>query len=346
MIRYVQGDILDADVEALVNTVNTVGVMGRGIALQFKRAYPKNFKAYEAACKRGDVQVGQMFVFDRGELTNPRYIINFPTKKHWRAKSRIEDIQSGLEALVGEIEALEIKSIAIPPLGAGLGGLSWVQVRPLIESALAELPDVDVSVYEPVGAPAPKPVSTPRPKMTPSRAALVALMSRYLRALLDPTINLLEVHKLMYFLQEAGQPLRLKYNEGWYGPFAENLRHVLLDVEGHLITGYTGDGDSPGIVLELLPGAIDEAKEFLSSNAETHERFDRVAQLVDGFETPLGMELLATVHWVAKRDDLTGRDEIANAVWAWGDKKRKFTREQIDIALDRLDELDWVASAN
>lgn len=182
--------------------------------------------------------------------------------------------------------------------------------------------------------------------MTPSRAALVALMSRYLRALLDPTINLLEVHKLMYFLQEAGQPLRLKYNEGWYGPFAENLRHVLLDVEGHLITGYTGDGDSPGIVLELLPGAIDEAKEFLSSNAETHERFDRVAQLVDGFETPLGMELLATVHWVAKRDDLTGRDEIANAVWAWGDKKRKFTREQIDIALDRLDELDWVASAN
>ena len=122
MIRYVQGDILDADIEALVNTVNTVGVMGRGIALQFKRAYPKNFKAYEAACKRGDVQVGQMFVFERGELTNPRYIINFPTKKHWRAKSRIEDIQSGLEALVDEIKALEIASIAIPPLGAGSAG--------------------------------------------------------------------------------------------------------------------------------------------------------------------------------------------------------------------------------
>src|SRR3954454_14533733 len=131
VIRYVQGDILDADAEALVNTVNTVGVMGRGIALHFKRAYPKNFKAYAAACKRGDVQVVQMFVFDRGELTNPRYIINFPTKKHWRAKSRIEDIQSGLKALVREIEALEIESIAIPPLGAGLGGLNWAQVRPL-----------------------------------------------------------------------------------------------------------------------------------------------------------------------------------------------------------------------
>jgi O-acetyl-ADP-ribose deacetylase (regulator of RNase III) len=345
VIRYVQGDILDADTEALVNTVNTVGVMGRGIALQFKRAYPKNFKAYAAACKRGDVELGRMFVFDTGELTNPRYIINFPTKKHWRAKSRIDDIRSGLEALVDEIKTREIKSIAIPSLGAGLGGLNWGDVRPLIERAMGELPDVDVAVYEPLGAPVPKPVSTPRPNMTPGRAALVALMSRYLRALLDPTINLLEVHKLMYFLQEAGQPLDLNYSKGWYGPYAENLRHVLLHVEGHLITGYTGEGDSPDIVLDLVPGAADEAEAFLSSNLPVLERFDRVAQLVDGFETPYGMELLATVHWVAKRDELTDRrDEIADAVWAWGDEKRKFTRKQMDLALDRLEELEWLGT--
>lgn len=345
MIRYVQGDILDADAEALVNTVNSVGVMGRGIALQFKRAYPANFKAYAAACKRGEVQPGRMFVFDTGELTNPRYIVNFPTKVHWRGKSRIEHIESGLEALIEEIKTREIKSIAIPPLGSGLGGLNWTAVRPLIERAMAEVPGVDVAVYEPVGAPAPKPVSTARPRMTAGRAALVALMSRYLRGLLDPTINLLEVHKLMYFLQEAGEDLRLRYAAGFYGPYAENLRHVLLDVEGHLISGYTGEGDSPDTVLDLVPGAAQEAEEFLRSQAETQQRFDRVAQLVDGFETPYGLELLATVHWVATRADLTDADEIANAVWAWGDKKRKFAREQIDLALERLDELDWVASA-
>jgi uncharacterized protein YwgA len=168
------------------------------------------------------------------------------------------------------------------------------------------------------------------------------LMARYLRGLLDPTINLLEVHKLMYFLQEAGEPLSLRYAAGHYGPYAENLRHVLLEVEGHLITGYTGEGDSPDTVLDLVPGAADEAETFLSSKTATQKRFDRVAHLVEGFETPYGLELLATVHWVATREALTERDDIARAVFAWSDKKRKFSREQIDLALDRLEELDWL----
>ena len=154
MIRYARGDILEADAEGLVNPVNCVGVMGRGLALQFKRAYPANFKAYAAACERSEIQPGHMFVFDAGELTNPRYIVNFPTKVHWRDKSRIEHIEVGLEALVAETTAREIRSIAIPPLGSGLGGLDWGEVRPLIERAVAELPQVDVVVYEPIGHPA------------------------------------------------------------------------------------------------------------------------------------------------------------------------------------------------
>lgn len=153
MIRYVQGDILEAQAEALVNTVNCVGVMGRGIALQFKRAFPSNYKVYAAACKRGEVQPGRMLVFETGELTGPRYIINFPTKVHWRGKSRIEHIESGLEALVAEIQARDIRSIAIPPLGSGLGGLDWTEVHPLIDRAMSEVPDVEVEVYEPVGVP-------------------------------------------------------------------------------------------------------------------------------------------------------------------------------------------------
>src|SRR5690606_12589675 len=138
------GDILAADAEAIVNTVNCVGIMGRGIALQFKNAFPKNFKAYEAACARGEVQPGKMFVFETRTLTNPKFIINFPTKRHWRGKSRIEDIDSGLKALAEEIRTRGIRSIAIPPLGSGLGGLNWADVRPRICEALRGFDDLQV----------------------------------------------------------------------------------------------------------------------------------------------------------------------------------------------------------
>lgn len=149
MIRTATGDLLKADVEALVNPVNTVGVMGRGLALQFKRAFPDNFRAYAAACKAGEVAPGKMFIFETGRPTNPKFIVNFPTKRHWRNKSRLEDIEAGLGALVSHLTRLEIRSIAIPPLGCGLGGLPWSQVRPLIHEAFAKLAEVDVRIYEP-----------------------------------------------------------------------------------------------------------------------------------------------------------------------------------------------------
>jgi O-acetyl-ADP-ribose deacetylase (regulator of RNase III) len=343
VIRYVEGDIIEAQAEALVNTVNCVGVMGRGIALQFKEAFPENFKAYAAACKREDVRPGRMFVFEQAEHSQPRYIINFPTKVHWRGKSRIEYIESGLEALAAEIRKRDIRSIAIPPLGAGLGGLAWTEVRPLIDRAMAEVPDVDVDVYEPVGVPATARarVAPRERKLTPGRAALVGLMNRYLSALMDPTITLLEVHKLMYFLQAAGEPLRLRYAKAWYGPYAENLRHVLRDVEGHLIRGYASEGDAPDIELSLVPGAARDAERYLRSSAYTQERFERVAQLVEGYETPFGLELLATVHWVTTEEQAEGIPQVAEAVGQWGHRKRQFTQSQIEEAVDRLQTQDW-----
>jgi len=294
MIRYATGDILKADVEALVNTVNCVGIMGRGIALQFKNAFPENFKAYAAACSRDDVQPGRMFVFETGTMTNPKYIINFPTKRHWRGKSRMEDIESGLRALVAEIRRRGIQSIAIPPLGSGLGGLRWPDVRARIEAALTDLEGVDVVVYEPSGAPDVATMARVRdvPKMTAGRAALVVLMDRYLNGLLDPFVTLLEVHKLMYFMQEAGQPLRLQYAKAPYGPYAENLRHVLRAVEGHLVSGYADGGDAPDKQLELVPGSVAEAQAFLRNDEETIARFERVAHLVDGFEHRSGWSCL------------------------------------------------------
>ena len=350
MIEFTTGDILTADAEALVNTVNCVGVMGRGIALQFKNRFPANYKAYEAACEREEVQPGEMFVFETGTLTNPKFIINFPTKRHWRGESRMEDINSGLKALVGEIRNRGIHSIAIPPLGSGLGGLDWGAVRPLIESALRGTNNVRIVVFEPNSAP----VSTKSrevPNMTAGRALLVALIHRYLGGLMDPFVTLLEVHKLMYFMQEAGEPLRLQYAQAPYGPYAENLRHALRAVEGHLVSGYADGGDAPDKQIELVPGAVADAEAFLADKRETVERFDRVAGLVDGFETPFGLELLATVHWVTKAGKLTSADDVVRAVYSWGDsqgwneRKKRFSPRQIGIAFAALRQKGWLAAA-
>ncbi|MFG1222162.1 type II toxin-antitoxin system antitoxin DNA ADP-ribosyl glycohydrolase DarG [Xanthobacter wiegelii] len=343
MIEFRTGDILTVDAEAIVNTVNCVGIMGRGIALQFKNDFPENFRAYEAACAREEVQPGRMFVFETRTLTNPKFIINFPTKRHWRGKSRMEDIDSGLKALVEEVRTRGIRSIAIPPLGSGLGGLNWADVRPRIVEALRGLNHCEVIVFEPNSAPA-ETKSRDIPKMTPGRAALVVLMNRYLGGLMDPFVTLLEVHKLLYFMQEAGEPLRLQYAKAPYGPYAENLRHVLRAVEGHLISGYQDGGDAPDKQLELVPGAVTDAEAFLAEDSAARERFDRVGKLVEGFETPFGLELLATVHWVASRERASGVEDVAAKVYAWNERKRRFSQRQIGIAFENLHSKGWLAS--
>lgn len=347
MINYTTGDILNADAEALVNTVNCVGVMGRGIALQFKNTFPKNFEAYTAACKRDEVQPGRMFMYETGFLTNPKYIVNFPTKRHWRGKSRIEDIEAGLRALVGEIRVRGICSIAIPPLGSGLGGLEWQDVRTRIEVAMGHLDDVRVIVFEPNGKPDNGKAFKPKtvPKMTAGRAALVVLMNRYLSGLLDPFVSLLEVHKLLYFMQEAGQPLRLRFKKATYGPYAENLRHVLHDIEGYMVSGYRGE-DSPHTQLELVPGAVDDAKAFLRDDSTTRQHFARVADLVDGFESPFGLELLATAHWVITREHPASVDDVITRTYAWGERKREFTPRQIRLAAGTLRDCGWLGDGH
>ena len=343
MIEYKTGDLLNEDTEAIVNTVNCVGVMGRGIALQFKQAFPENFKAYAAACKRQEVKPGRMFVFNLNRLTNPRYIINFPTKRHWRGKSRLEDIETGLQDLLRVMKEKDIHSIALPPLGAGLGELNWKEAKTRIESALDSLKNIRVIVFEPKSRPGKERGLCNRkvPKMTPGRAALVELMDRYLKGLLDPFITLLELHKLMYFMQEAGEPLRLKYTKGFYGPYAENLRHVLIDIEGHMIFGYADGGDAPEKPLQIVPGAVKEASEVLDAYPETRGRFLRVIDLVEGFESPFGLELLATVHWVMKYESLETEDVIKHT-YAWNEHKRRFTSRQIKLAVDVLTCKGWV----
>jgi len=344
MIEYKMGNILAEDVEAVVNTVNCVGIMGRGIALQFKNTFPDNFKAYAAACKRKEVQPGRMFIYETGRLTNPLYIVNFPTKRHWKGKSRMEDIDAGLAALAEEIRARNIRSIAIPPLGSGLGGLDWSKVRPRIEAALRGIDGLRAVIFEPSEVLADERAnsSSDAPKMTSGRAALVGLMHRYLSGLLDPFISLLEVHKLMYFLQAAEEPLRLTYTKGRYGPYAENLRHVLKAVEGHLVAGYADGGDAPEKQLELVPGAIEDARAFLKDKTDTVSRLNKVFELVEGFETPFGLELLSTVHWIVTHEQAETLEDIVAKTYAWSDRKRQFSRRQIALATQMLAGKGWI----
>ena len=345
MIKYVTGDLLAADSEALVNSVNCVGVMGRGVALAFKRRFPENFKAYKVACDWGALQPGRMFVFETAELM-PRFIINFPTKQHWRGRSRLADIDSGLSALVVEIERHRIHSIAVPPLGCGLGGLEWTAVKPRIHRALGGLEDLDTLVFEPyatnsveVPLPAPK-----RPAMTPGRAALLGLMHRYLIGLAEPFVTLLEVHKLLYFMQEAGEPLRLRYVKASHGPYAENLRHVLQALDGHYLEGSGSGGDRTGEPLNLIPGAIRGAEAFLGRHPETRNRFDRVVELVSGFESSFGLELLATVHWVINEIRTDATPDVVRATYGWNSRKQQFSERQIEMARDTLCDRGWLES--
>lgn len=334
------GNVLDESAEALVNTVNTVGVMGRGVALQFKQRFPENFKAYEKACARKEVVPGRMFVFETGDLF-PRIIINFPTKRHWRYHSRMEDIDAGLEDLVRVLRERGVTSVAVPPLGCGLGGLDWNEVRPKIEAALDSVPGLSAVLFEPGAAPA-SAVAVKAPNMTAGRAALIALVRRYLSGLLSPFITLLEVQKLMYFLQTAGQNLRLNYTKQAYGPYAENLRHVLRAVEGHWLSGYADGGDAPAKELALLPGAAEQAAAFLADQPDTQERIERVARLVDGYEDSFGMELLATVHWVIAKDGARTLSETVDKVHDWNERKKQFSERQIEKARARLVDQGWI----
>ena len=179
-------------------------------------------------------------------------------------------------------------------------------------------------------------------KMTPGRAALVGLMNCYLRGLLDPFVTLLEVHKLMYFMQAAGEPLKLLFIKGAYGPYAETLRQVLNDIEGHLVSGYADGGDAPDKELELVPGALEDAHAFLENEPETHARFERVSTLIEGFESSFGLELLSTVHWIASEEKILDFDDIVNHTYAWSERKKQFSQRQIKIAFDILSEKGWI----
>jgi O-acetyl-ADP-ribose deacetylase (regulator of RNase III) len=351
MIRFTTGNILESGAEALVNTVNTVGVMGKGVALMFKEAFPENFRAYQAACKKGEVRIGRMFVHARDAVVGPKWIINFPTKEHWRGKSRIQWIRDGLVDLRRVAQERGIKSLAVPPLGAGQGGLEWADVRREIESALTGLDDIEVVVYEPTAKYQNVSKRQGVEKLTPARALVAELVRRYW--VLGIECSLLEVQKLAWFLERsialAGlpDPMRLQFEADRYGPYANRLKHLLNSLDGSYLHCDKRIGDAgPFDVIRFDDSKRDRVAAYLASGeAKQYEKaLTKTTELIDGFESPLGMELLATVDWLVHREKCAPVSESIQdclAEWPGGDQagKRKqllFNDQLIKAALERL----------
>jgi O-acetyl-ADP-ribose deacetylase (regulator of RNase III)/uncharacterized protein YwgA len=339
MIEFAKGNLLKADVEALVNTVNCVGAMGKGIALQFKKAFPENYKLYKKYCDQKKLVVGKMFITCTHSLLNPKYIINFPTKAHWKGASRLEYVEQGLIDLVAQVQKRQIRSLAVPPLGCGLGGLDWHIVSRLVCEAFRDIQDVTVYLYEPLGSPQPKtmPVQKKDARMTRARALYLQIMTAYKGP--DYSLGMLEIQKLAYFLQESGEPLKLRFVKNTFGPYADNLHHTLQNIEGPMIVGY---GDRIGTSeIQPRPEAVTRSRQYLQDKQDAVERLKRVIRLIRRFETPYGLELLSTVHWAIKNSSGDIND-VVDYVYSWNDRKKKLmTKPHIHVAWKRIKDLAW-----
>ncbi|HIO96613.1 MAG TPA: Appr-1-p processing protein [Leucothrix sp.] len=352
MIKYTQGNLLEADAEALVNTVNTVGVMGKGIALMFKERFAKNMQEYAKACKAKEVQTGKMFVTETGELMGAKWIVNFPTKQHWRSKSKLEWVVDGLQDLKQFIQTQQIKSIAIPPLGAGNGGLAWPVIREQIEKALADLDGVEILVYEPTGQYQNIAKKIGVKKLTPSRALIAELVRRYW--VLGMECSFLEIQKLAWFLervielQKIDNPLKLQFESNNYGPYADKLRHVLEALDGSYLKSNKRIADSnPLDVIWFDESKREQVNAYLNSDAKDFlPALEQTSKIIDGFESPFGMELLSTVDWLIEKEGCEPSVEaiqqgIKNwpAGQQWANRKAQlFDERSIGIALQRLEQ--------
>lgn len=336
MLRYTTGNILSSDNQALVNTVNTVGIMGKGIALGFKNTFPIVEHEYQKAVKEGEIKIGKVQVV-KTNLISPEFIINFPTKKHWRNPSKIDYIDIGLQDLVKVINHYKIESISIPPLGCGNGKLPWKQVKPLLESYLEPLSQiVDILIFEP-GFNDQR--STDKKKivdLTPARAMLLYLMNEY--QVLGYSINLLVAQKIAYFLQRFGENLNLEYEKGYYGPYAHKLFHLLKYLNGYYIW-FKEDNNMPSTTVKINEKRMPSILEYYDKKIpkEKKDNVDNVLNLIEGFESPYGLELLATVDFVVKQMKNSSIEEIQKEISIWTNRKKQIMKPfHIEVARQRL----------
>lgn len=332
--------MLEADTEALVNTVNTVGVMGKGIALQFKERFPMNFKIYANACKKGEMQVGKMLVVQENTMNGEKLIINFPTKTEWFKKSQYSFIEDGLKDLAKVIEQYNIKSIAIPPLGCGNGGLKWEKVKPMMDKYLGNLANITIQIYEPNDAVKKilqKEAVKKEVGLTAARAMLLYALFKYEK--LGEVATIFSANKLAYFLQKSGEPMRLQFVPYKYGPYAQAVEKVLYALNGKYLTGMEQMTARAFEPLQLNYKMYDEVEKYINTNLnlDQKQRLESVFSIIDGFETTLSLEILSSTHFLISENPKLTEDQLFEKIQDWNERKKNLvTKEYINIAVEHL----------
>ena len=337
MITFKTGNILDSEAQALVNTVNTVGVMGKGIALQFKKAYPNNFEAYRNACKSGEVKIGKLFISKDSNLNSgEKVIINFPTKEHWKNPSEYDFIEKGLDDLVQKIAKGNIKSIAIPPLGAGNGGLEWHKVKQIILDKLENL-NIDVIVYEPT-AHIKEQLKKERIKLTKARALLLYLLYDLVKN--GEFVSEFSSEKVCYFLQKFGARkfFKLTFEPNFYGPYSGKVRFVLNALNGSYVMGYSAMDKKPFEPLTLISNGYEAVKEYVENDNELFEIAENTKTFLDGYYSDFALELLSSIDYIIDQHQTFEKEAITKKLGEWSNRKQSMfsNPRYLDIAIAHL----------
>lgn len=339
MITFEKTNILNVKAEALVNSVNLKGVMGKGVALAFRETFPENYKLYKKACEEGNINIGKIFVTETNEFFS-KYIINLPTKNHWRFPSQYKWIEAGLKSLAEWLRQYKVSSIAIPPLGSGSGKLDWQRVKQMIVKYMEEFKEnMEITIIEPSEQFEVKPSTIKTSShLTPARVMLLYIMDRY--RVMGYEINLLVVQKIAYFLQRLGEPLKLRFEKGFYGPFAYNLTPVLKALRNDYIFYKSLDDAKPATPLKLNSSKISEVEGYFEKNLtdEQKKRVNSILDLIRDFETPFGLELLGTIDYIfLQKKSVPEAEETLSEIKNWTDRKKKlFKTYHIDVAKERL----------
>ncbi|KSA12085.1 type II toxin-antitoxin system antitoxin DNA ADP-ribosyl glycohydrolase DarG [Maribacter dokdonensis] len=338
MIEYLTGNLFDSKAEALVNTVNTVGVMGKGIALQFKKLFPNNYKLYKNLCDKKEFKIGQLIVTrDQNVITGEKIIINFPTKKHWKSPSEYEYIEKGLDELIRVIKEENIKSIALPPLGSGNGGLQWFKVKDIINDKLSSIENCDIYVYEPNNN-VKEVLKKERVKLTPARAMLLFMLFELVKN--GEFVSEFASEKLCYFLQRFGaqKHFNLTYSANFYGPYSGKVKHVLNYLNGSYVMGYAGKDKKPFEQLNLLIDSEKEVNDYINENVELKDIVEKTSGFLTSFYSSFGLELLSTVDYISQTYNTTDKNYIKEKLNNWSDRKKTLFSDNryVDISINHL----------